>query len=122
MAARREKLKKAGVWFSLLFGGGAPYSCGEDSLFLMDCLRKGLRIYKIPVEIGEEVYRPSTWFEGYHEKFFYDRGYLFQFLYGPLAYLFGFRFVYAKKSVICNEIKPKEAFRIVRKGIRDAKC
>ncbi len=34
IAVRREKLHNAGVTFSLLFGGGAKYSNGEDSLFL----------------------------------------------------------------------------------------
>lgn len=33
-AARTEKLHEANVTFSLLFGGGARYSNGEDSLFL----------------------------------------------------------------------------------------
>ncbi len=120
-AFRREKIHKAGVTFSLLFGGGAPYSNGEDSLFLMNCLRKGLKIYKTPVEIGEEVPRESTWFKGFTEKFFYDRGYLYHFLYGCIAPLMGFRFVYTKKSQMCQEIPWKEAWKLVKKGIRDAK-
>lgn len=120
-AARREKLHRAGVTFSLLFGGGAPYSNGEDSLFLMDCLKKGLRIYKSPVELGEEVPRESTWFHGYHEKFFYDRGFLYHYLYGWKAPLMGFRFVYIKKKTMCQEIPWKKAYSIVKKGIRDAK-
>ena len=34
VAARTESLRRANVSFSLLFGGGARYSNGEDSLFL----------------------------------------------------------------------------------------
>ena len=48
-AVRREKLHAAHVTFSLLFGGGAKYSNGEDSLFLKDCLRYGLSVYAVPV-------------------------------------------------------------------------
>ena len=33
-AVRRERLQAANITFSLLFGGGAKYSNGEDSLFL----------------------------------------------------------------------------------------
>lgn len=120
-AVRREKLHKAGVTFSLLFGGGAPYSNGEDSLFLMDCLRKGLKVYKTTVELGEEVPRESTWFKGYNEKFFYDRGFLYHFLYGKKAHLMGFRFVFTKKGTICREIPWKKALKIINDGIRDAK-
>lgn len=120
-AVRSGRLKKAGVTFSLLFGGGAPYSNGEDSLFLMECLRKGLKVYHTPTEIGEEVPRPSTWFRGYNEKFFYDRGYLYHFLYRRLALLMALRFVLAKKSVMCRDIPPRKALSIIRKGIVDAK-
>ena len=73
-AVRREKLHKANITFSLLFGGGAKYSNGEDSLFLMECLKKGMKVYALPIEIGKEIPRPSTWFHGYTEKFFFDRG------------------------------------------------
>lgn len=123
-AVRRDKVRKANVTFSLLFGGGAPYSAGEDSLFLMDCLRGGLRVYRTPVEIGEEVPRESgesTWFKGYNEKFFYDRGYLYHFLYGWKAGLMALRFVCAKKSVMCREVSPKRAHAAMKKGIADAK-
>ena len=39
----------AHITFSLLFGGGAKYSNGEDSLFLKDCLKYGLVVYAVPV-------------------------------------------------------------------------
>lgn len=76
-SARTEKLREANIAFSLLFGGGARYSNGEDSLFLAECIRKGLKVFKAPVTIGKENGRPSTWFHGYNEKFFYDRGVLY---------------------------------------------
>lgn len=76
-AARTEKLREANIAFSLLFGGGARYSNGEDSLFLAECISKGLKVFKAPVTIGKENGRPSTWFHGYNEKFFYDRGVLY---------------------------------------------
>ena len=42
VAAKREALHRVNVGFSLLFGGGARYSNGEDSLFLHDSpLRHG---------------------------------------------------------------------------------
>ena len=120
-AVRVGKVHKAGVTFSLLFGGGAPYSNGEDSLFLMNCLKKGLRIYKTPVSIGYERERESTWFKGFNRKFFFDRGVLYAHLYGPLAMLFGFRFVFTKRNVMCREIPWTRAFAILREGIKEGR-
>ncbi len=121
MAFRRRKLTDSGVRFSVLFGGGARYSNGEDSLFIRDVIKAGLKIYKTPVCIGEEIPRPSTWFTGYHEKFFFDRGVLYAFLYGSMAPLWAFRFVFLKRKLMCQEIPWRTAFGIVLKGIKEGR-
>ncbi len=121
VAAKLDSLRKANVSFSLLFGGGAKYSNGEDSLFLHDCLKKGLHLYTSTQEIGEEVYRESTWFKGYNEKFFVDRGVLYHHLYGKMAKLFSLRFLYANKEEMCRGISLKEAYGMMKKGIAEGK-
>ena len=124
-AARTEKLRQANVAFSLLFGGGAKYSNGEDSLFLSDCLKKGLKVYKTPVTIGKENGRPSTWFHGYNEKFFYDRGVLYRFLYKKLAFPMAVRFLlklrgtaFASGKDSDEKLTMKQALGLMCKGIR----
>ena len=67
-------IRKKNISFSTLFGGGCKYGSGEDSLFFLDCVRKGLRIYTYAESVGKNVYRESTWFKGYCEKYFYDKG------------------------------------------------
>ncbi|NLL79429.1 MAG: glycosyltransferase family 2 protein [Clostridiales bacterium] len=121
-AVRTEKLHAAGVTFSLLFGGGARYSNGEDSLFLRECISKGFRVFKVPVTIGrEEAGGKSSWFSGYHEKFFHDRGVLYHFLYGKLAKPLAVRFLLAHKGVMCHEIPVKRAYGFMCDGIKEAK-
>lgn len=120
-AVRRAKLHAAHITFSLLFGGGAKYSNGEDSLFLRDCLGYGLKVYAIPVELGAERERESTWFQGYTDKFFFDRGVLYHFLYGRLAYPMAVRFIAAHGSVMCREIPKKNALALMKKGIGSVK-
>ena len=120
-AIRREKLHKANITFSLLFGGGAKYSNGEDSLFLLECLKKRFKIYAVPIKIGKEVPRPSTWFHGYTEKFFFDRGVLYYYLYGKLRHVMAIRFLIAHKGVMCQEISVKKAFELMCKGMEEAK-
>lgn len=121
LAVRRDKLHKVGVTFSLLFGGGAKYSNGEDSLFIRELIKKKVRMIALPVCIGKEVPRESTWFKGYNEKFFFDRGVLYHFLYGKSAKLFARLFVLRKKSFMCKDIPPKKALKIMMDGIKEAK-
>lgn len=118
-AVRKEKLLESGVTFSLLFGGGAKYSAGEDSLFLKQFMDKGYRVYASPVTIGREKGGDSTWFSGYHEKFFYDRGVLYHFLYGHLAKLCALRFLLAHREKMCREIPVKKAYQMMREGIKN---
>lgn len=121
ITVKRDALMRANVHYSLLFGGGAKYSNGEDSLFLKDCLRAGLRIYSHTACIGEEVERESTWFSGYHEKFFKDRGVLYHYLYGRLALPLSFRFLWVHRGEMCREIPLKQAYAWMRDGVREAK-
>ncbi|MCM1048850.1 MAG: glycosyltransferase family 2 protein [Clostridiales bacterium] len=118
ISGKLDLLRRANVNFSLLFGGGAKYSNGEDSLFLRDCLRAGLKIYAVPVCIGEEIERESTWFHGYTEKFFTDRGVLYHYLYGKLSRLFALRFLLKNKEEMCAEIPFKEAYALMKRGIK----
>lgn len=121
-ALRTKRMHAKNLTYSLFFGGGAKYSNGEDSLFISDCLKAGLKVYACPVEIGEEIPRPSTWFHGFDEKFFYDRGVLYRPLYGRLAGLMGLRFLLKNKGEMCGgEISFSQAYELLKKGIRDAK-
>lgn len=121
VAVRRERLEQTGVKFSELFGGGAKYSNGEDSLFLKECADAGIKMYADEFVIGREAPRESTWFRGYNEKFFFDRGVLFAFLYGSLARLWAMRFVLTKKSMFQGDIKQMQAYKLMCSGIRQGK-
>lgn len=120
-AAKTEKLHKKNITFSMLFGGGAKYCAGEDSLFIAECIRKGMKVYKVPVCIGWENGRESTWFKGFDRKFFFDRGVLYSHLYGSLAGIMAFRFVFTKRREMCRDIPWQEALRIVKEGIEEGR-
>ena len=115
-AVKRESLLASGVTFSLLFGGGARYSNGEDSLFLKEFMNKGYRVYTAPVNIGRETAGDSTWFAGYNEKFFRDRGALYRFLYGKLMPVMALRFLVVHRKKICGEVSVKQAYRWMKEG------
>lgn len=120
-AVRRESLISSGVTFSLLFGGGAKYSNGEDSLFLKEFMGKGYKVYTAPVTIGREAEGESTWFGGYNEKFFKDRGVLYRYLYGRLDQAMALRFLLAHREKMCREAGFRQCFRWMRQGIKEAR-
>ena len=79
MAIRTAVVRKHGICFNQCFGGGTEHCHGEDNLFLADCLKKGLKVYAVPVflaELTEE--RQSSWNTGYGEKYLKDQGVLYR--------------------------------------------
>lgn len=86
ITVRNDVIKRENIYFSRLFGGGALYSAGEDTLFLYDLYKSGLNIYIQPTNIGNVKQDESTWFTGYNEKYFYDKGAAFS----ALSRRFGF--------------------------------
>jgi len=116
-AIRTARMHAMNLTYSLLFGGGARYSNGEDSLFIRDCIKKGLKVFTSPEVLGTEEGRPSTWFHGYTEKFFYDRGVLYHYLYGRMAIPLAIRFLVKHKNVMCQEIPVRRAYALMRQGL-----
>lgn len=74
IAFRRTSWQKANVWFTTLFGGGATFPSGEDSMWLTEMRQKGLTFYVSKETIGEINMEESSWFTGYDEKFFFGKG------------------------------------------------
>ena len=70
----RARWKKNPTFFSEVYGGGTIYCAGEDTLFLRECLKKGMKIYTYPYCLATVNQNTSTWFRGYNEKYFYDKG------------------------------------------------
>lgn len=115
-AVRRDSLLESGVTFSLLFGGGAKYGSGEDSLFLKEFMDKGYSVYTAPVTIAREEAGASTWFGGYNEKYFRDKGVLYRHLYGRFHKLMALRFLLAHRDKMCAEIPLGQAYRYMKEA------
>lgn len=120
VAFRLESVRKANICFSLLFGGGARYGSGEDSIFLRDCLRKGLKMYSSPEFIGSVSYEKSTWFRGYTEKYFFDKGVLYRYLFGAWAKPLSLQFVLRHRKTFEKSMPWKSCFGAMLKGIKEA--
>lgn len=121
IAIRTERLKKSNVYFSLLFGAGAKYGSGEDSLFLTDCMKKRLKIYTNHEVIGSVKQEGSTWFKGYTEKYFMDKGILFYCISYNWSKLLCLQYVWRHAKEFKEEMSPKQAYEYMIKGIHSYK-
>lgn len=119
IAIRTESIRKKNMYFSLLFGGGAKYGSGEDSLFLMESIKKGCKIYASPKVIGSVTHEESTWFNGYTNKYFFDKGALFAAFSGKLARVLCLQFIARHREIYQKSRSWKQVFDLMNRGIQD---
>jgi len=123
IAFKREAIFRENMYFSLLFGGGSRYGSGEDSIFIKDALKNGLLIItstEVIAEIEENEENESTWFTGYNEKYFFDRGALFQAIGGKgLSFFLMLQFLIRKRKLYSSNIDSFSALKQMIKGRRN---
>lgn len=98
IAVRRSSWEKSNVWFTTLFGGGAKYTNGEDSMFLADLRKKGLVIYVSNKCIGQVNMNNSTWFHGVDAEFYFNKGAFSRAVYPRTRYLRMIYFLFGLES------------------------
>lgn len=118
LAVRREALNRANVWFTLIFGAGAPFSAGSDSKFIVECLRAGLKIYTYPRTVGFVRQSTSTWFIGYTDKYFRDRGAFFRSISPVFATALCLQDAVRHRAKYEKEVSWPRAYRLMREGAR----
>lgn len=119
---RRERLLSSGVRFDELLGAGTGNGAEEELKFLLDCERTGLRIYYVPVEIASVAQSSSTWFGGFDETFFENRGATTRYILGTgMASVYALYYILCKKGLYQQTIAPGQALRATFRGIRENK-
>ncbi|MDT2813652.1 glycosyltransferase family A protein [Vagococcus carniphilus] len=114
---RRDSIINSNIFFSLDFGGGAKYGSGEDSIFIWDVIRSGHRVYSVSDTIADVYNDDSSWFEGYNEKYFYDRGALFKKLSKNFYKILIIQFIIRKKDIVKkSSYSKKDLYKIMSKG------
>lgn len=120
IAIRTTSYQRARLSVSQLFGGGSRFGSGEDSLFLVDCLKKRLRVYASEKIIGTVNHHISTWFSGYNHKYFYDKGALFAAMSAVFDWPLCVQFCIRHPEML-TEFSCMQALRIMRIGAKDYK-
>ena len=119
---RRKRLLSAGIQFDELLGAGTGNGAEEELKFLTDCQKAGLSIYYVPVEIASVAQAESTWFHGFTETFFENRGATTRYILGLwLACIYALYYVIRKRSLYRGTISSWQALRAIFRGIRQKK-
>lgn len=119
MAVRRSAVTEKRLCFTTLFGGGCIYGSGEDTVFIADCLRAGLKAYSHDLVLGTCAKDSSTWFSGCNEKYLYDRGAMVACVFPRLKHLMKYHF--ARKTAKKHGVPMKKVLRYMNMGIRGFK-
>lgn len=117
-AFKKESVRRNNIWISTYFGAGTGNGSGEDSIFIRDCFKAGLKLRTSTKLIAKIYNDDSTWFKGFDEKFFYDKGMLAKALFPKRYRLYIEQFVRRHKEMT-KEIGIKEARKLMLEGAND---
>lgn len=92
-AFKRAKIEKYNISFSTFFGAGTENGSGEDSIFISDAIKNSLKVRSSTKLIAKVYNDDSTWFKGYDEKFFFDKGMLARALFPKTYRLYILQFI-----------------------------
>lgn len=121
IAFRRKKVLDNQIFFDEEFGAGSRFRMGEENIFLYDCLRKKLKILYLPIKIADERIEESTWFKGYTNSYFYDRGAVFERMNGKYSLFLILQFLLRKYRIYKKDSSFYQALKYILKGRRDYK-
>lgn len=118
IAFRKDSILNNNIKFNTTFGPGAKYNSGEDSLFIRDLFKNGLKVYSSPLFLGIVYNDKSTWFNGYNKKFFFDKGALFTAINPKIRHFLILQYLIRHRDVL-TDIKFREAFKFMLEGSRE---
>lgn len=119
IAAKREAVLRSNINFHQQFGGGCEFSSGEDSLFIKACFDSGLGVYSHEYVLGTCCKDSSSWFVGYNEKYFYDKGVLMRYLFPHVSYIMALYFALRFKRE--TDVGAARRVRLMYAGLRNGK-
>lgn len=127
IAFKRQSIIANEIFFDENLGAGTPNGAGEETKFLYDALKRGLKIYYIPIEIASVINNAdsknkSQWFNGFKKEFWEKRGASTRYIMGSvLSMVYGVYFLIAKYKSYKHDISFIDASKYLFKGIFENK-
>ena len=102
---KRSSVTNVNQSFDIRFGSGAEFFYGEDNIFLFDCIKKGLKLYYLPVKIATlHPITESTWFKGHTKENYLVGGSIYYRMSPFLCPLLIIQFAIRKRRMYGNDL------------------
>ena len=118
LAVKRKVLLTKNLFFNETFGAGSENFCGEDTIFMQELIKKGVKFYLSPIEVAQMIPAESTWREGRTEKYFTVAGSVLAATYPRLATILALRSAYRFSKREGTNMSFKKIFSCYRQGIK----
>ena len=115
---KRDIIKKYNIKFDENFGPNGIFFKGEETVFLSECLKKGIKIYVSQQNIGYVYSKESTWFTGFDEKYLYDQGAIFYKLEPKIYKLLIIQYIIRKYFLYRKNMNAKQAYKQMIEGAK----
>ena len=113
------KRKKIGdIRFNPLFGPGAKYKNGDESLVIRDFYKNKLKVYSSPVFLGTVSNDNSTWYKGYDYEYIFNKGAIFTAINPKIRHILMLQYLIRHREVLTNYNLIK-AYKIMLEGSKD---
>ena len=115
---KRDSIVNNNIIFDELLGAGTGNGAEEELKFLKDCLKAKLKIIYVPIKIAEVSTEKSTWFSGFDEAFFENRGASTRYILGLfMSSVYAVYYVLRKRNLYIPQISTIKALKSIFKGI-----
>lgn len=118
IAFNNNSITNNNISFKEAFNSNPLPACGEDTLFLREALKKGLKIIAVPESLAKLTNtRKSTWFKGYTKEYFFDKGVILALAHPLLSIPFALYLVLKHKEYSESGFSKLKIFKEIFKGI-----
>lgn len=116
---KNKSVQKYKVEFDEIFGPGAKFHKGEETVFIADCMNAGMNIISVDKDIGHVLDNKSTWFKGFNKEFLYDQGAIFARIYPKLYYIIIIQYIIRKYNLYKKNLNIFEAYKMMLRGAKE---
>lgn len=118
---KRKSIVNNGLRFDEEFGAGGKYPWGEENIFLFDCIKRGLKLYYVPVIIGQLQPSSSSWSRKNTPTHFKQMGAIYYRMSSVIYPLLILQFAFRKRKQYIKETDTITAIRSMFEGAKEFK-
>ncbi len=116
---KRKRIIENNIKFDENFGAGIHYDRGEETIFLKECIDKGLKIRFVNKKIANVNQQQSVWFNGYNKTFFKKQGAVFYRISNRFYKLLIFQYAIRKYKLYRKKVKMIDTIKYMNIGVKE---